>query len=48
MTDFNDPDEFSDLDDEDAFMPFNCECEVEHDEEELASNVCKACGKEIS
>jgi hypothetical protein len=24
-----------------------CECNAEHDEEEIASNRCKACGKEI-
>ena len=30
-----------------VFAPY-CECEIEYDEEELASNRCKACGKEIS
>ena len=37
----------SDTDGDFVFAPY-CECEVEYDEEELASNVCKACGKEIS
>ena len=34
-------------DDDFIFAPY-CECEIEYDEEELASNICKACGKEIS
>jgi hypothetical protein len=44
------PDEeqwLSDTDDDFVSIPY-CKCEIEYDGEELASNICKACGKEIS
>ncbi len=42
-----DPSESCDGDDLKEVWPY-CECEIEFDEEELASNVCKACGKPIT
>lgn len=34
-------------DDYPEFDDYYCECQNEVDEEELASNCCKACGKQI-